>query len=103
MGGRLVHDQRRWTGQPPKPARLPAVSNPCDAPGNTLMRRALLVCGGVLLALVAEIFLGTGPSWYTYEENTRIIGLALVGWRAMAAAGAAWCLAHGFVRSSLAP
>jgi hypothetical protein len=78
------------------------------------MRRALLFCCGVLLGLVGEAILWAGPgvyahvseTWYS-AEWTRITVrgavLGLIAQGAIAAAGAALCLARAFIPSSPPP
>src|SRR5262249_51478577 len=84
-----------------QPARqLPPLVRPSERPwgsgGNRPVRCAVLLGSGVLIGLVAEALLGASPGLCA-EEATRIVGLALLGWGATAAAGAAFCLAHGVV------
>src|SRR5262249_27258679 len=69
---------------------------PWGSGGNRPVRCAVLLGSGVLIGLVAEALLGASPGLCA-EEATRIVGLALLGWGATAAAGAAFCLAHGVV------
>jgi hypothetical protein len=67
------------------------------------MRRGLLFCGGILLAVAAEaillnpadVYLRDDP-WFS-AEFTRIVGLGLIDQGAVAALGAALCLGRAFV------
>jgi hypothetical protein len=73
------------------------------------MRRVLLFCRGLFLALVAEVILWNGPHWYTNEEDkvpttlTQIAAVALVVQGAIVAIVAALCLGRALVPLILAP
>ena len=68
------------------------------------MKRVLLFCVGVLLALVSEVLLWWGPGVYAYEStwveprSSNIIGLGIIAWGVGAALGAAVALARAFAR-----
>jgi hypothetical protein len=66
------------------------------------MKRVLLFCGGLLLALVAETILWHSADLFTFEDGwlkelTWIADLGLIAQGAVAAAGAALCFARAFV------
>jgi hypothetical protein len=67
------------------------------------MRRVLLFSVGILLGLAAGTILWIGPNLYTLEDGwhsaafTRMVGLAIIIEGALAALGAALCLARAFV------
>src|SRR3954470_12477120 len=73
------------------------------------MRRLLLLCGGLILTLVAGVALSASPQWYTNEENripttlTKFAGVAISVDGAVLAVIAALCLGRAFVPLRSAP
>ena len=73
------------------------------------MRRPLLLCGGLLLGVVAGVILWNSPLWYTNEEDkvpaavTQAGGVALIVQGAVVALAAALCLGRALVPLTLPP
>ncbi len=73
------------------------------------MRRVLLFCSGILLAVLAEAILGNSHALYGLDEAwfspefTRIVGLAVIGQGVVASLGAGLCLGRAFGPLTSAP
>ena len=73
------------------------------------MRRVLLFCSGILLAVLAEAILGNSHALYGLDEAwfspefTRIVGLAVIVQGVVAALGAGLCLGRAFRPLTSAP
>jgi hypothetical protein len=73
------------------------------------MRRVLLFCSGILLALAAGTILWIAPDLYTLEDGwhsaafTRLVGLGIIVEGALGALGAALCFGRAVVPLTSAP
>jgi len=73
------------------------------------MRRVLLFCSGILLAVLAEAILGTSHDLYLFDQHwfspqfTRSVGLAAIVQGVVAALGAGLCLGRAFGPLTSAP